>query len=158
MTIDAGAPTSNVAALPATESKASFTVSWSGQDVAGGSGIGAYDIYVSDNGGPYTIWQANTTQTSAVFSGINFQTYSFYSVATDNVGNIQPTPTSAEATTKINAPVVAASVSLQSAMNPAGPGVSVTFTATVTPANGSNGTPTGTHSARDRRSRFRLAD
>ena len=29
-------------------------------------------------------------------------------------------------------------------MNPAGPGVSVTSTATVTPANGSNGTPTGT--------------
>ena len=51
VTIDAGAPTSSVAALPATEDSTTFTVSWSGQDDAGGSGIASYDVYVSDNGG-----------------------------------------------------------------------------------------------------------
>ena len=53
-TIDAGPPTSSVAPLPAIENSPSFTVSWSGQDDAGGSGIATYDVYVSDNGGPFT--------------------------------------------------------------------------------------------------------
>src|SRR5271157_2427801 len=48
-TIDADPPTSTVASLPATEASTSFTVSWSGQDDPGGSGIASYDIYVSDN-------------------------------------------------------------------------------------------------------------
>ena len=37
-----------------------FLVSWSGQDDVGGSGIGSYDVYVSDDGGPYTIFQSDT--------------------------------------------------------------------------------------------------
>ena len=51
ITIDAGPPTSSVAPLPATETTASFTVSWSGQDDPGGSGIAFYNVYVSDDGG-----------------------------------------------------------------------------------------------------------
>ncbi len=54
-TIDAGAPTSSVGVLPATENSTSFTVSWSGTDDDGGSGIASYDVYVSDNSGPYTL-------------------------------------------------------------------------------------------------------
>jgi len=50
VTIDGGAPTTSVNALP-TFSPGNFTVSWAGQDDAGGSGIATYDIYVSDNGG-----------------------------------------------------------------------------------------------------------
>src|SRR5262249_48144744 len=42
--IDAGPPPSTVAALSATTSTSSFTVSWSGEDDAGGSGIATYDI------------------------------------------------------------------------------------------------------------------
>ena len=61
VTIDAGAPTSSVAALPAIETTASFTVSWSGQDDAGGSGIATYDVYVSDNGGPFVPFLTGTT-------------------------------------------------------------------------------------------------
>ncbi len=104
-TIDAGPPASSVSALPATESSAVFPVSWSGQDDTGGSGIASYDIYVSDNGGAYTLWESDSTQTSATFSGINGHTYGFYSVATDFVGNVQPTPTAAQATTRVVVPV-----------------------------------------------------
>ena len=53
-TIDAGAPTATVAALPDVEPTLTFPVSWSGQDDAGGSGVGTFDVYVSDNGGPWT--------------------------------------------------------------------------------------------------------
>ena len=101
-TIDAGSPTSTVAALPAASSSR-FNVSWSGSDDAGGSGIATYSVYVSDNGGPYTLWQDGTTATSATYNGLSGHTYSFFSVATDDVGNIQPAPTSAQTTTRIDA-------------------------------------------------------
>jgi RHS repeat-associated protein len=99
-TIDAGAPTSSVSALPAL-SPGRFTLSWSGQDDAGGSGIASYDIFVSDNGGPFTPFLQGTTQTSATFTGTPGHTYGFYSAATDNVGNVQPTPSAAQASTTV---------------------------------------------------------
>jgi Carboxypeptidase regulatory-like domain/CARDB len=98
--IDAGAPTSAVTALPA-RSSTNVKVQWSGQDDKTGSGIAFYNVYVSDNGGPYTLFQSATSATSAMFTGQVGHTYSFYSVATDNVGNVQPTPTAAQATTTI---------------------------------------------------------
>ena len=100
-TIDAGSPTSSVAALPAAESTPSFTVSWSGNDGAG-PGIVGYDVYVSDDDGPYTIWQSAATTTSATFTGNPGHTYAFYSVATDPLGLVQPTPAAAQATTTVN--------------------------------------------------------
>ena len=108
-TIDSGVPTSSVSPLPATEPP-TFTVNWSGQDDVGGSGIAFYNVFVSDNGGAYTLFQNGTTQTSATFTGQVGHTYSFYSVATDNVGNVQPTPTTAQATTTVvNQPQIAVS-------------------------------------------------
>jgi RHS repeat-associated protein len=105
-TIDAVAPTSSVTALPAF-SPGTFTVSWSGVDDPGGSGIAAYDVFVSDNGGPFTLWQNSTTATSATYTGVVGHTYGFYSVATDNVGNVQPTPTAAQVSTQVVAPPTA---------------------------------------------------
>jgi hypothetical protein len=100
VTIDAGPPTSAVNPLPSMSS-ANFTVSWSGQDDPGGSGIAFYDIYVSDNRGPFTLWLRHTTQTSATYIGVSGHSYGFYSVATDNVGNQEAMPTVAEATTQV---------------------------------------------------------
>ncbi len=54
ITIDSGPPTSSIGPLPPEETSTSFTVTWSGQDDPGGSGIAFYDIYASDDGGPYT--------------------------------------------------------------------------------------------------------
>jgi RHS repeat-associated protein len=137
-TIDAGTPTSSVAALPAV-SPTSFTVTWSGQDDPGGSGIASFNVYVSDNGGPFTLWQSNTTASSATFTGVPGHTYGFYSVATDNVGNVQPTPTGAQATTTAK---TATTTAVASSVNASVYGQSVTISATVTPS--SSGTPTGT--------------
>ena len=104
VTIDAEPPASTVAALPAQETSSTFTVNWSGQDDAGGSGIAFYDIYVSDNGGPFTLFQSETTATSASFTGQDGHSYGFYSAATDNVGNRESTPTAAQASTTIMIP------------------------------------------------------
>lgn len=95
-TIDATSPTSSVAPLPATTTSLGFTVSWSGSDGAG-SGIAAYDVYVSDNGGPFQAFQTGTTATSAVVNGQVGHTYRFYSVATDHLGFVQTTSGAAQA-------------------------------------------------------------
>ncbi|HQU45489.1 MAG TPA: RHS repeat-associated core domain-containing protein, partial [Pirellulales bacterium] len=99
-TIDAGPPTSSVNPLPASENSTSFTVSWSGSDAAG-PGIAGYNVDVSDNGGPFTAFQTNTTATSATFTGVKGHTYAFYSLAIDPLGLTQPTPTAAQATTTV---------------------------------------------------------
>src|SRR5207244_1614215 len=109
-------------------SPASFTVNWAGLDDPGGSGIAHFDVYVSDEG-PFTLWQSATTQISATFTGQDGHTYSFYSVATDNVGNVQPTPSQAQATTTVQ---VSTTVSLTSDHASGSVyGQAVTFTVTV---------------------------
>jgi len=101
-TLDVGDPTSTVAALPARVTSANFPVSWSGSDDTAGSGIAAFDIFVSDNGGLFTSFLSDTTQTSAIFSGQNGHTYRFFSVATDNVGLREADPVTADTTTTVN--------------------------------------------------------
>jgi RHS repeat-associated protein len=98
-TIDATPPSSTVNALPA-DSPPSFLVSWTGLDDAGGSGLASYDVYYAANGGPWQQWQNQTAQTSAVYNGQLGNTYSFYAIAHDNVGNIEAKPAVAEAQTK----------------------------------------------------------
>ena len=135
-------PTSSVNALPASiTGPGSFTVSWSGSDNSGGSGIGSYSIYVSDNGGTYSAWLTNTTATSATFTGKDGHTYSFFSMATDNAGNVQATPKSAQATTKLSVRYTTTTTVASSAAT-AVPGQTVTFTATVSEGAG-NPIPTG---------------
>ena len=101
ITIDAIAPTSHVAALPAQSQLLQVPISWTGQDDAGGSGVASYDIYVADNGGAWTIWQSTTASTNATFQGKPQHTYGFYSRAHDNAGNVETAHTSADATTTI---------------------------------------------------------
>ncbi len=100
-TIDSSAPTSSVNVLPATSFSTAIPLSWTGQD--GDSGVASFDIFVSDNGGPFTPFLIDTTQTSATFTGQVGHTYGFFSVATDNVGNVQPTPPAAQASTTVSA-------------------------------------------------------
>jgi RHS repeat-associated protein len=88
-TIDAAPPASAITPLPAT-SQPSFTVSWSGADPW--SGIASFDIYASTNGGAWGLWLLGTTNTSATFTGVSGDTYAFYSVAIDEVGNLETAP------------------------------------------------------------------
>ena len=131
-TIDAGSPTSTINALPS-KTLNGFTLSWTGQDDAGGSGIADYNIYVSDNGGAYTPLLLNTTSTSTTFTGNPGDHYSFYSVAIDNVGNQESTPTTAEATTLIDTPPVLSGIE-NSTLVYSGIG-SVAVTASLTPSD-----------------------
>ncbi len=100
-----GPPTSAVSLLPVATTTTSFTVSWSGNDNGGGNSIVSYSVYVSDNGGPFTPFLTGTTLTSATFNGVFGHTYGFYSVCTDSGSNVQPTPTSAQASTAVLLPL-----------------------------------------------------
>jgi uncharacterized protein YkwD len=102
--VDLDPPASGVNALPPGTTAASFTVSWSGSDGAAGSGVASFDVFVSDNGGPFTAWLTATAQTSATFNGVPGHTYAFYSVATDEAGNREPTPAGAEAAITLKDP------------------------------------------------------
>ena len=59
---------------PRPRPRPSFTVSWSGSDGAG-PGIAGYNVYVSDDGGAFTLWQSDTTATSATYTGQVGHTY-----------------------------------------------------------------------------------
>ena len=97
-TIDSAPPQSSVITLPTSATNTQFLVQWSGND-SGGSGVASYNVYVSTNNGNFALWLFDTTNTSAIFTGKLFDRYSFYTVAVDEVGNVQAIPTAAQATT-----------------------------------------------------------
>jgi len=98
-TIDRDPPISHVTPLAASQSSLTFDVQWTGTDV--GSGISAFDILVSDNGGPFQPWISNTSGTSAAYTGQLGHTYGFASIATDLVGNVEALKTVADTTTSV---------------------------------------------------------
>jgi RHS repeat-associated protein len=85
-TIDAIAPVSLLDTLPSTVSPA-FTISWTGQDDNLGVGIKSYDLYVSQNSGPFILVQANIDSLHYNFVGQPGVAYSFYIRAVDLTGN-----------------------------------------------------------------------
>jgi uncharacterized repeat protein (TIGR01451 family) len=100
--IDASAPSSSVADLPDTSLGLQLDISWSGSDDSGGSGLANYTIYYRVDSGPYVPWIEGTTGTHAVLLGENHHSYSFYSVARDNVGHVESIPVTPDATTYID--------------------------------------------------------
>jgi uncharacterized repeat protein (TIGR03803 family) len=111
LSLDTDPPTSSVSSLPQYETSSSFTLSWSGQDNEGGSGLAGFDIYVSDNGGSYTLWKHESATTlSDTFDGQDGHSYGFYSVATDNAGNLEAAPSDAQATTIVDTSAPSSSV------------------------------------------------
>jgi subtilase family serine protease len=98
-TLDTDKPTSQINSLPESTDNPQFLVSWAGSD--SGSAIASYTIYVSDNDGDYTPWLTNSTLTESTYQGQPGHSYQFYALATDNVGNIQEVPTTAQATIRV---------------------------------------------------------
>ncbi len=104
-TVDLTAPSSHVQGLPA-YSRASFPVTWSGQDSV--SGVASYDVQVCQDNctGPTPIWSdwlVGTTQTTATFqNGQDGRTYSFRSRAHDRAGNSEAWPAGPDASTLVD--------------------------------------------------------
>ena len=99
-TVDTSLPTSRVQSLAGRVGTTDFDVVWSGADT--GSGVGAYTVYVSDNGGPYVAWQTAVTATTGVFTGTSGHSYAFYARSSDGAGNAEPPKAAAEATIAVD--------------------------------------------------------
>jgi RHS repeat-associated protein len=102
-TLDVSGPTSTVAALPASVDDRRFRVNWSGGDGAIGSGLSSFDVFVSRDGGAFQLWLDDTTLTEAEYTGEFGSTYAFYSVARDNVGNVEVDIEAADTVTVVGA-------------------------------------------------------
>lgn len=98
-TIDNSLPKSQVSPLSATQACANFQVNWSGSDI--GSGLGGFTVFASDSNGAFQPWLSNTTASGAVYQGVVGHKYSFYSLATDNAGNVEAPKTAAESVTNL---------------------------------------------------------
>jgi hypothetical protein len=99
--LDADVPVSQCSALSTTTDVPNITVNWAGSDDPNGSGLAEYDVFVSENGGAYFPFITNSTATSAIFNGKFGRTYSFFSVARDNAGNLEAPPATPDATIRV---------------------------------------------------------
>ncbi|WP_218933767.1 CARDB domain-containing protein [Rubripirellula lacrimiformis] len=105
-TLDTQSPSSVVQPLQPDQTIPSFVLSVTGSDprLPGGrigSGIEAYDIFVSTDDGPYEFYRRLTGRTSTNFVGAENTSYGFYSVAVDRAGNTEAVPAEPDATTKV---------------------------------------------------------
>lgn len=83
--LDIGNPTSLIASGTLTDDTV-ITLQMSGTDAS--SGVGSYTVFVATNGGPWQVLGRTNTETMTVI-GEHDSTYTFYAVATDNVGNTE---------------------------------------------------------------------
>ncbi|MCF8370707.1 MAG: T9SS type A sorting domain-containing protein [Bacteroidales bacterium] len=101
-TIDAGMPSSTVDALPQISDSTTISIDIIAADDQGGSGIQSYELYYSENGGPWIMHKNFQLGEPVSFTGLNNASYGFFSRAMDNVNYKEPIKNYAEATTIIN--------------------------------------------------------
>jgi hypothetical protein len=87
-TVDITPPTSEIASITSGSSPLSMLVSWTGRDAL--SGIKAFNVYVSDDGGDFVLWQKETTLNDEEFEGEEKHEYTFITQAIDRAWNIEP--------------------------------------------------------------------
>ena len=85
--VDGAAPTTAVTVEALSEGSSDYLVKWDAQDEEFGSGVKHVTVYVAEDGGDFTIWQQQTTDTEGVFTGKAGKAYEFLALATDNAGN-----------------------------------------------------------------------
>ncbi len=130
--VDTTAPTS-AATAPAASKSTSVTVSWTASD--GGSGLAEVDLYAkgpTDSG--YSQVASDTSGSGSGSFGYaaaeGSGTYSFYTVATDKVGNVEGVPASPDASVVVALPdLVAPSSSASSPGSSSSDSLSVSYTA-----------------------------
>jgi hypothetical protein len=83
--IDRLAPTPTVGVAGRAD-QAVADVSWAGSDDA--AGIASWELRVSKDGGPYTLWKTAGTASSAPFTATESGAYSFRAIARDGAGNL----------------------------------------------------------------------
>jgi tRNA G18 (ribose-2'-O)-methylase SpoU len=99
--IDAVAPTSGIRPLPSLLDSVNIPITKFGEDDSAASGFAAWDLYVSENGGPYTLHAQGITDSVTTYRGNYGHEYRFYTLGLDNVSNKEDTKTTADLTVTI---------------------------------------------------------
>ncbi|MBR3903156.1 MAG: VCBS repeat-containing protein, partial [Akkermansia sp.] len=87
-TLDKDAPVAQVKALAESSSSRFLRVEWSGEDV--GSGVDYYNVFVSVDGGDWSLWQGGIAAESALYTVAEGEhTYAFFAQGVDYVGNAE---------------------------------------------------------------------
>ncbi len=135
--VDTTAPTSNVHALPSTESALTFPLYWSAND--SGSGVKWVSLYWSNtSGGVWTLVPGSPFTSSPVsFTAPGAGTYEFAAVAVDNAGN-QGTFPGAQAWTTVDPLAPSTTLQLSGTL-----GSSPWYTGPVTVTLSASGGPSG---------------
>jgi spore germination protein YaaH len=81
---DTTPPVTGIVNMGSTQPDEGFEVTWKAYD---DTGVAAYDLQVSRDGGAWATWLTGATGTSDVFLGSNGHTYAFRVRATDGAGN-----------------------------------------------------------------------
>jgi len=109
-TIDAFPPSSTVDSIAPVIDTVSFQLTFSGQDDTGGCGINSFLLYFSKDNGPFYLYGEYPEGSPANFTGLENSSYQFFSLAKDNVGNIEPMKNTADVTTVITGGQIAVGV------------------------------------------------
>ena len=96
-TVDSESPTSHVNDLAPVQLSTSFLVSWASSDDQSGSGLQGVTLLVSEDGAPYDAVGA-FTDPAVLFQGEAGKSYSFATIAVDQVGHPESMPEAADAT------------------------------------------------------------
>lgn len=92
-TVDSDEPDSSVTSASIGVDSVTIHLDIEASDGVLGSGLKSYDIFMSANEGPYELLVNDLEATSYSFIGEPNSQYAIYSVATDNVGNVENGPT-----------------------------------------------------------------
>jgi hypothetical protein len=99
--LDSVVPASSIATLPANMSTNEIELAWSGTDDTDGSGFAACEIRVSENNSAFsTVFTSDQLNGSYLFPGKWGTDYKFYTMCSDNAGNIEAAPAVADAFTR----------------------------------------------------------
>ncbi len=98
-TIDNKAPVSKVNEILREANSKSFNLSWTAKDEE--SGVKDIDVYYSVNNGKFKPYAMGVKSSSLLFKGDKDSTYSFFTIATDSMGNVEKMKNYVEASTSI---------------------------------------------------------
>lgn len=85
---DQDAPTAMIEVSPVPLDEMHVLLRWQGDDGQFGTGIEYYELEVSHNGGPWTLWGGGQAETETVFDLSEGGTYAFRVRAVDKAGNV----------------------------------------------------------------------
>ncbi len=105
--VDAAAPISRVNTLPASQTNRTVNLSWIGSDDVGGSGLRSYEVFASEDSGPFVRVAQDIGTTSYAFVGQPGSRYDFFTLATDHTDNREKLKLAGDAFTVIEDTAIA---------------------------------------------------